>query len=281
MAPLADDQGAIRRLQTACTVSRMAISPLSVRSHLLTPEWENKALASATGFIVVHGDGLYLITNWHVASGRNVESGEALSSHGVTPDSIQIRYLPLLPQENMGQSYFTERLLTDDGEPRWLEHPRYRRRVDVVALRLTQLKNTLVQPYDLNPPSRLLRATVSDSVNIIGFPFGVSVATYLAIWARGSIASEPEIDFDELPCFLVDSRTRQGQSGSPVVAYSPGGPTIMANGSLAMASQPMVNLLGVYSGRINAESDLGKVWKVRAIQEIIEGDTLGSNAEVM
>ena len=49
----------------------------------------------------------------------------------------------------------------------------------------------------------------------------------------------------------------------------------MADGSSTMFSGPVVNLLGVYSGRISEESDLGTVWKVSAIREILESGVPG------
>jgi hypothetical protein len=39
-------------------------------------------------------------------------------------------------------------------------------------------------------------------------------------------------------------------------------------------------MLGVYSGRINEESDLGKVWKVPALREIIASGIPG-NADLV
>lgn len=81
------------------------------------------------------------------------------------------------------------------------------------------------------------------------------------MWVQGTIATEPELDFDGLPRFLIDSRTRQGQSGSPVLAYYSGGAVPMADGSTAIMGGPMEQFLGVYSGRINDQSDLGYVWK--------------------
>lgn len=121
----------------------------------------------------------------------------------------------------------------------------------------------------------ILRAEVSDWVNIIGFPFGRSSAGYFAIWVKGAIASDMEIDHDQLPCFLIDSRTRSGQSGSPVIAYAAAGPAILGNGSLVEQTTPIARLLGVYSGRVNEQSDIGYVWKIAAIQEILENGVPG------
>lgn len=38
----------------------------------------------------------------------------------------------------------------------------------------------------------------------------------------------------------------------------------------AVMNRPAVRFIGIYSGRINQESDLGYVWKAAAIQELIE-----------
>ena len=125
--------------------------------------------------------------------------------------------------------------------------------------------------------SYVLIADVPDPVSIIGFPFGETAAGQIAIWVRGSIATDMETDYGGLPCFLVDARTRQGQSGSPVIVYKgESGTGRMSDGSITSGSGIMSNLLGVYSGRINAGSDLGQVWKTAAVIEILENGVLGN-----
>jgi hypothetical protein len=43
----------------------------------------------------------------------------------------------------------------------------------------------------------------------------------------------------------------------------------MRSGGVAMFG-PATKFLGIYSGRVNAESDLGIVWKASAIKELVE-----------
>lgn len=43
----------------------------------------------------------------------------------------------------------------------------------------------------------------------------------------------------------------------------------MSDGSTSLASGAMLRFLGIYSGRINKESDLGIVWKATAIAELV------------
>ena len=110
---------------------------------------------------------------------------------------------------------------------------------------------------------------VADVVSVVGFPFGIAGGGSLAIWATGFIASEPDINYKDLPVFLIDSRSRPGQSGSPVVAHRNGGPVLLEDNSTHVFAEPVTRFLGVYSGRINQESDLGMVWKADALTALI------------
>ena len=69
---------------------------------------------------------------------------------------------------------------------------------------------------------------------------------------------------------LVDCRTRPGQSGSPVIAYRSGGAVRKVDGNTAIYTGPTWRLLGLYSGRINEQSDIGIVWKLSCIMKLIE-----------
>ena len=91
---------------------------------------------------------------------------------------------------------------------------------------------------------------------------------------QGWIASEPEASIDDLPLMYVDARTRKGQSGSPVIAYSPGPPHPLV-GAVSMSGNPQERFVGVYSGRINKDSDIGRVWKRRALVELIDAGQRG------
>lgn len=77
----------------------------------------------------------------------------------------------------------------------------------------------------------------------------------------------------EKPVFLIDCRTRAGQSGSPVLAFRTGAYR-KQDGNRAMtslsATETAWEFLGVYSGRVNKESDLGRVWHVSALGELLD-----------
>jgi len=44
----------------------------------------------------------------------------------------------------------------------------------------------------------------------------------------------------------------------------------MAGGSIAIGGGMITEFMGVYSGRINEESDIGKVWKASILKELVE-----------
>jgi hypothetical protein len=109
----------------------------------------------------------------------------------------------------------------------------------------------------------------SEVVSVVGFPFGITGGGMFGVWATGFVATEPDIDHENLPVVLIDCRSRPGQSGSPVIAHRSGGSVTMASGTTRIGGGPVTRLLGMYSGRIHPESDLGTVWKVRALHELV------------
>lgn len=251
------------------------IAEPSVQSLYLVSRSNGQDLGTGTGFVVEHLGQPYLITNYHLAAGRSPETGQPRHPSGaVTEELAVLHLLPTGTGAIQWQARF-EPVLNADGEALWFEHPAHGRTVDVVALPLTQLNGVELHPYDLTGAAPALAAAPATSVSVIGFPFGIAAGGAFGVWTRGFIASEPEVSFNDLPLMLIDARTREGQSGSPVILYVSGGMAAMADGSSAAFAGPVVNLLGVYSGRINAESDIGLVWKVDAVREILDAQKPG------
>jgi hypothetical protein len=104
----------------------------------------------------------------------------------------------------------------------------------------------------------------------VDFPFGLAGGGSLAIWATGFMATEPEIDYNKQPRFLIDCRARPGQSGSAAIAHRNGGMVALEGGGTAAFSGAVTRFLGIYSGRINEQSDLGIVWKASSIKELVD-----------
>lgn len=255
----------------------------SASSLLILPAFNQTPISSATGFIVSspQRESSWLVTNWHVVAGRNPQTGQALNAEtGAVPDELIIAHHVA---RSLGQWHsVTEPLYDEGGEPLWLEHPTFRRRVDVVALPLTRTEGSELIGYDIWRDGPAIKYGISRPLSIIGFPFGRTGGGNLGIWTQGYVATEPEIDFDGLPLFLIDARTRSGQSGSPVIAYADGGMVTTEDGGSGVFSGPVERFIGVYSGRIidpadpQPSTDLGLVWKRHAIADIIDRGLPGS-----
>lgn len=241
----------------------------SVQSLLIQMQFRGQPLSTGTAFVALSSKRTpYLLTNRHNVTGRNQETDQPLSKTGGIPDSIVIVHNK---KNTLGQWVpRTETLYDMDGKSRWKEHPVLGAKADFVALPISALEDVALYPYDPGNPGVEMSIGPAETISVIGFPFGITAGGAFAVWATGFIASEPDIDFDGLPVQLIDCRSRQGQSGSPVLAYRAGGSYALPSGGSVMTTQPVQRLLGIYSGRINAESDLGIVWKISAIKELMD-----------
>lgn len=117
---------------------------------------------------------------------------------------------------------------------------------------------------------------VGSDIFIVGYPGNLSYITQdrAPLWKRASIASEPHLNIDERPIFLVDTQGASGLSGSPV----------LYNGSILVSplglrrhcsyEHAKFRLVGIYCGREGYAPDaislsMGRVFKISAIQHTI------------
>lgn len=238
----------------------------SLKSLYIEMMRDDIVLSCATGFVCEDYGGIpALITNWHNLSGRNIQTRNCLDSNLAVPNRVRICHNSL---KGIGAFIsVTESVLDDNERPLWREHPQWGSQIDMVALPLSRLEGVKLYLYDVTAQPQF-RVGAGDRINVIGFPFGLRVAESFAVWATGYVASEPEFDIDQKPQFFVDCRARQGQSGSPVIAHRPEGIVGEQDGETFLA-RVKPHLMGIYSGRLNKDSDLGVVWKVSAIYELL------------
>ncbi|MDC0611652.1 serine protease [Vibrio sp.] len=244
------------------------ISKPSVQSLMIEMRFNETSLSTGTAFVVIGNSGPLLITNRHNLTGRHQETDEPLSKMASIPNNIVITH----NKKNMYGDFIRviEPILDKEENPLWIEHPVLGRQADFVALPLNELDDVDIYPYDLSNTGPEILLAPADIISVVGFPFSIQVGNSLAVWATGFIASEPNINYNELPIFLVDCRSRQGQSGSAVIAYRHGGAVPTAEGEVTIFDNPITKFLGIYSGRVNAESDLGFVWKASAIKQLVD-----------
>ena len=245
--------------------------PISFSSLFVEAIFGNEIIGIASGFPWEDDGTTYLVTNWHVVSGLHPKTGQPIDKHGTTPDFLRVW---LHHKGNLGvwETHLIS-LFDRQGRPRWLEHAKFGSKVDVALIKIDVPDNFKVFPIN-NRPFDDIRIEIAQDVFIVGFPRGISGAGKMPIWKRGSIASEPEIDLDGLPKLLIDSMTREGMSGSPVIAqfigyYQANPPNTSKDDWIGTGRK----FLGIYSGRLlgqdEFEAHLGIVWKESVITGII------------
>ncbi len=250
--------------------------------------------ASATGFYWELEGKWYLVSNLHCFAGWNYELNRSMSSMSLSPTHVRISLALKTSMEDESDRSaikFDRRLaaLTVDDEPAWLIHPEYGTSVDVAVLPLfdTPTKEAIEEIGGADIFSMAVNTfddwvrfspAAGDDIYVLGFPFGDKMGSF-PIWKRGSIATEPDIDVEGLPKILVDTATREGMSGSPVIVARKGftAPNGVFDSDAVIGDAH--SFLGVYSGRIGNELEglqLGVVWKGHVINEIIKGGQRGS-----
>lgn len=264
----------------------------SLATHYLRmiPYGSDAIMSTGTGFLYDYEDEIYLITNGHNVTRVNPEQTERITSSAAFPIKIQtrFRYIPQDIPNTLGVTDLLTIDLYDDEEylkPLWYIHPDKGYLIDVVVIPLGKKinisKHLKLFPINLYPFDINYEPIIADDVYIIGYPFNIAGNLELPIWKRGTIASEPIIDIDNLPKFYIDTATRSGMSGSPVIMQRTGihgfdGKNWSPDGSIGTIR----NFVGIYSGRIGADDEfkaqLGVVWKEKVIKEILLSKKIGN-----
>lgn len=262
---------------------------LSICTTKITMKFNETILSTGTAFFYSKNGHTYIVTNRHNLTGLHQETGKPLSPTAGIPNAISFS-LPTI-QDNgdiikIGNSSELFELKWGDYKP-WKQHPTYGDMADVVVIDPEKTpigkisKNYCINTLDHQQPLALYP---SAPVSILGYPYGKSVGDFTPIWVSGSIASEPELNVDGKPAMYVDCRTNKGSSGSPVIRIATGqsspldsapiGNTLVYKSSsidseaLYMFGTSVHRFVGIYSGRIDKESDIGLVWKEHVIEEI-------------
>ncbi|UWQ94137.1 serine protease [Rhodobacteraceae bacterium M385] len=251
------------------------------------PDGARCGAASATGFHWSFGGKLYLITNRHNVTGLDPTTGNPVGSF--TPTHMHVWFNEMADQvvEEGRRVIFAgkEIALFDSSDvPVWLEH-HLGSQVDIVAIPIEDY-DFRKKIYTVNQKQQLsdFHPMCGDDCFIVGYPEGLSGPSGTPIWKRASIATEPELDYDNKPLFLADSLTRKGMSGSPVFARVPGlwgqeGAQLSIGGSSSILGY-WTKFIGVYAGREASESEgfqLARVWKHSVLNELISSGVTPRN----
>jgi hypothetical protein len=241
-------------------------------------------IGRATAFCDRWAGRQYLITNWHNVTGRDPATGQPRQPDCVVPSFVRAHYIKLHATDKgavfapldtfpvdipIGNAHDTSWLMHKDGQA-----------IDIAAVALPDDDHRYIIPMvdavqELRPQLK-----IGDDLFILGFPRGLRPIGNFPIWKRASIATEPLWQANQERCFWVDSATREGMSGSPVIARALSAEDkarLIGNGPLRpntiiVLSEPIA-FVGVYSGRIGIadalEAQIGKVWNAALIQEML------------
>jgi S1-C subfamily serine protease len=226
-------------------------------------------IGSGTGFILDSPDGRMLVSNRHVIVGRKPGSNQYQDPGGRQPTSLRIWSINRLVQP----AAVDVPLFDADMTEQWVEHPDHRNELDLVGIPWHHglFESTSMEPYMAGgAPAQI---AVPDPVLLLGFPLRFNGGVQgLPVAVTGMIATTPGLPIDgKLPRFLIDSATREGLSGAPVLFYPNGQPVVNVNGTTAVAQgKSGYQLLGIYTGRIREDAQLGYVITAAAIRRLLE-----------
>lgn len=264
----------LKELLTLSDVHLISICAVKITAFRRYFDGSIEGDAVMSGFLWRNHGETYLITNWHNVTGKNPETKEYIG--GFAPSHFSCQYRAVNNEEGYSTTGIVEIPLFDDEDnPRWIEHSQGSL-VDVVAI---PFNDDLPETYEFIVLNEQDLETdwlprVGDDSFIVGFPEGMTGPLATPIWKRGSLATEPKLDHEEKPMFLIDTIANKGLSGSSVIGRSSG---ILARGNSAIGfrNQSKIgtweNFIGIYSGRVSKEgvgSQLGRVWKATVLIDI-------------
>jgi hypothetical protein len=271
---------------TTAPVSGRQQSVVDVKSLMTTPVWlfnGARQLSQGTGFFYANmrgnvAEAVFLVTNYHVVTGNPPESSAPRQGD-------RIRFA--LHHSAYELEKFTEYelpLYDANRNPIWTSSTEF----PTADLVLVPLPRQIVPLYVFTEEHTQvdMKIRVSSGATLLGYPYGFFDRQHLLpIWKTGHLATEPDVDFQGDPTFLVDVSAFPGMSGSPVLAVATTGIYEAEDG--AMRSGRVHKLLGIFSSmpvvnrptrNPNADSggptsqsislQLGYVWKAKLIVDI-------------
>lgn len=258
----------------------------------------NKLVSQGTGFYVVHWYGeetvLFLVTNYHVLTGSSPIEGKP-------PIGNNIEFNIHISKDNPEKvKNFNYPLYTKEGNPIWLvnkDNPEADLAIIPMPVNVyneADIVNCINEKWSTNK----LKVRTTTRTTVVGYPYGYyDTKNSLPIWKTGSIASEPDIDFEGKKLIVLDISAFPGMSGAPVFAVAQG-MYETTEGTLEggfinkflgiYASMQMLNKHKYLEELINHTSvgikdteslQLGHVWKAQLIFDVLKEFSISEYTE--
>ena len=232
-------------------------------------------VGTATGFLIRVGSRTLLITNWHIVAGRHSWNHEELAFNGATPSHLNV-FFRVTTRGTISNKPVKVPLF-DNDVPQWIEH--LERKLPIVqnnakfAIDVAVLDVTAFEPN--NAVGRMpwnglthFHLYPMEQICILGYPFGLFSGDIYPIWISGTVANDLA-GIKGRKYFLIDSRSRSGNSGSLAI-HRCSGAALRKPGGSSYPPGFMTYVIGIYSGRVfGKESDIGIVWHWEVIDELI------------
>lgn len=262
--------------------------------ELLANDGSGRVFGTASGFYWLHDRRPYVVTNWHVVSGRNPFTGKVLSKYGFIPRRIAIYGRNVEKRGEMAQFTITRFVteLSDEIAEIISAPPQISGcGVDIFAMPIP--KGIVFTNDDAATPDRprpgfscylnsagfkQVETGAGDDCFLLGYPLQNYEGLRLPIWKRGSIATDTSIGVGYRPIFLVDTAATPSMSGSPIIRRV----ELLVGtreGSGAIGHSTACDFIGIYAGRLQREdmlaTNLGYAWYKTLIPKVIANYCFG------
>jgi len=222
------------------------VDPASLMTTPIVLMNGNRAVSQGTGFLFASttadgkADTVFLVTNYHVVTGR-----APLSTQPRAGD--RIRFVLHEDRADLTKAREIELPLYDEhNEPVWVASETYPA-ADIVLVPLpVDVYRGLGPLVFTEAHTRAdIKIRPTSGATLLGYPYGFyDQKHFLPVWKTGHVASEPNVDFEGRPVFLVDVSAFPGMSGSPVLAVANG---VYETEDGALRSGRLWRLLGIFS----------------------------------
>lgn len=247
----------------------------------------NERVSQGTGFYYglqdsSQGTLLFLVTSYHVLTGYPPKETKPPKGDNV------IFYLHKDPNNPGDVKQIRFPLFNKDGKPIWLSSKEFPHAdVAVIPIVASLYGDAKVFGISEDWTRGNIKVRPTSTITLIGYPYGYyDKKNWLPVWKTGSIASEPDVEFEGKPLFLVDISAFPGMSGSPAFAIAYGayetieGPTTVGHVQKFLGIYASMQMLKEekYLEEITSESgvgvvvdrslELGHIWKANLIIKI-------------
>ena len=163
------------------------VSPYSLASYYVEMFFNDIKLSNATCFFTKRREKRYLITNWHVVSGKDADTLQCLDKNASIPNKLYV-YLPAKTDD--GKAIFNDDFIVVDlydteDKPIWYEMKKNNQMIDIAVIPLNdEMDKYILDIEDAEEPfNETVNINIADEIYIIGFPFG-RIGGVLPIWKK-------------------------------------------------------------------------------------------------